>query len=151
ILGAMLVIAAACKKPESTGGTASVVVPAIKVETADVTIQKMPKYLTLTGSVLADRQSELAANVSGRVTATYVARGQPEKRGQVSAQVDAKAASFQEAAATAQSQAADTQVELARQDCARADQLFSRGALPQSEYDRQKTQCTAQLYNANAA
>ncbi|MEW6434064.1 MAG: efflux RND transporter periplasmic adaptor subunit [Myxococcota bacterium] len=150
-----LLIVAACKKPQdTTAGTArpeTVALPPVKVETAPVEHRRMPKYLTLTGSVAADRQSEVAANVSGRVTATYVERGMPVKAGQVIAVVDSKAASFQAAAAQAQSQAAQTQVKLAQQECERADTLFSQGALPKSEYDRMKTQCTAQLYQANAA
>jgi membrane fusion protein, multidrug efflux system len=93
----------------------------------------------------------VAANVSGRITATYVERGQPVKAGQVIAIVDSKAASFSAAAAMAQSQSAETQVALAKQDCERAELLFKNGAIPKSEYDRQKSQCSAQLYNANAA
>lgn len=156
LLLAPLLLVAACKKPESaheagTKKAEAVALPPVKVETSPVQVQKMPKYLTLTGSVLADRQSEIAANVSGRVTATYVERGMPVKAGQMIAVVDSKAASFQAAAAQAQSQAAQTQVALAKQECDRADTLFGQGALPRSEYDRLKTQCTAQLYQANAA
>src|SRR5688572_973378 len=82
-----LVALAACTKPQGSaaapeGGSAAPAGPAVKVETATVQKQKMPKYLTLTGSVLADKQSDLAANVSGRVHATYVERGQPVKKGQ---------------------------------------------------------------------
>lgn len=150
-----LLLVAACKKPQEADATAKkpepVALPPVKVETAPVAHQKMPKYLTLTGSVLADRQSEVAANVGGRVTATYVERGMPVKAGQTIAVVDSRAASFQAAAAMAQSQAAQTQVKLAQQECERADTLFNQGALPKSEYDRMKTQCTAQLYQANAA
>jgi membrane fusion protein (multidrug efflux system) len=150
-----LLLVAACKKPDAPAAgdkkAEQVALPPVKVETSPVTHQKMPKYLTLTGSVLADRQSEVAANVAGRVTATYVERGMPVKAGQVIAVVDSKAASFQAAAAQAQSQAAQTQVSLAKQECDRADTLFGQGALPRSEYDRLKTQCTAQLYQANAA
>lgn len=155
LFASLSLLAAGCKKPESTEvGTKKpelVALPPVKVETAEITHQKMPRYLTLTGSVLADRQSEVAANVGGRVTATYVERGMPVKQGQVIAVVDSKAASFQAAAAMAQSQAAQTQVSLAKQECDRADTLFSQGAIPKSEYDRLKTQCTAQLYQANAA
>lgn len=132
--------------PKPTAAAAPVV-----VETAPIVTQRMPKLLTLTGSVTPDRQSEVAANVSGRVTATYVERGMPVKQGQVLAVVDSKAAGFQVAAAQAQSQAAQTQVQLARQECDRADTLFAKGAIPKTEYDRLKTQCTAQLYQANAA
>jgi hypothetical protein len=53
----------------------------------------------------------------------------PVKAGEVIAVVDSKAASFQ-AAAQAQSQAAQTQVALAKQECERADTLFRQGALP---------------------
>jgi RND family efflux transporter MFP subunit len=154
LLVALLTVAA-CKKPETTeAGTtkaAMQALPAVKVETAAVQHEPMPRFLTLTGSVLADKQSEIAANVSGRVTATYVERGQPVKLGQVIAIVDSKAAGFQAAAATAQSQAAETQVMVAKQDCDRADTLFKQGAMAKAEFDRQKAQCTAQLFQANAA
>ena len=142
-----------CKKPEEASAEKpkATALPPVKVELAGVTHEQMPRLLTLTGSVVADRQSEVAANVSGRVTATYVERGMPVKAGQVIAIVDARAAGFQAAAATAQSQAAQTQVALAKQECDRADTLFSQGAIPRSEYDRLKTQCTSQLYSANAA
>jgi membrane fusion protein (multidrug efflux system) len=150
-LFAVLAIAS-CKKPESaTEKPKPMALPPVTVETATVTHEKMPRFLTLTGSVIPDRQSEVAANVSGRVTATYVERGMPVKAGQVLAVVDSKAAGYQAAAAMAQSQAAQTQVNLARQECDRADTLFNQGAIPKSEYDRLKTQCTSQLYTANAA
>ena len=142
--------AANTSAPPPASSTPSAAAP-IPVETAPVESRPMPRYLTLTGSVIAERQSEVAANVGGRVAATYVERGQPVKAGQVIARVDAKAAGFQAQAATAQSKAAETQVEQARQDCARADVLFSQNALTKAEYERQKTQCTAQLYSANAA
>ncbi|MFO0727787.1 MAG: efflux RND transporter periplasmic adaptor subunit [Myxococcota bacterium] len=153
-LSVALLALGACKKPEATaeaGPKPVTVIAPVKVDVAAVEHQKMPKYLTLTGSLIPDRTSEMAANVAGRVTATYIERGQPVKEGQVIAVVDSKAAGFQAAAAVAASRAAETQVELARQDCARADALFKEGALAKAEYERQKTQCSAQLYNANAA
>ncbi|MGV3621170.1 MAG: efflux RND transporter periplasmic adaptor subunit [Archangium sp.] len=146
---------AACHKPApeeaGTKKEAMVALAPVKVETAEVEHQKMPRYLTLTGSILADRQSSVAANVAGRVTHTYIERGQPVKTGQVLAIVDSRAAGFQQAAAVAQSQAAQSQVTLAKQDCERADTLFAQGAIAKAEFERLKTQCTAQLYNANAA
>lgn len=149
---APLVALSACSRGErSAPSTAASATPALKVETAPVTLESVPRVLLLTGSLSGDRQSEVAANVQGRVAATLVERGQAVKKGDVLVIVDARAAGFSAAAALAQSQAADTQVELARQECARADTLFSQGAIPRTEYDRLKTQCTAQLYQANAA
>lgn len=147
---------AACKKPDAApeaGATkvTEIALPPVKVQTGLIETQKMPRYLTLTGSVYADRQSDIAANVAGRVTNTYVERGMPVKLGQVIAVVDSRAAGFQAAAAVAQSQAAQTQVNLAKQDCERADTLFAQGAIAKSEFERLKSQCTAQLYTANAA
>jgi membrane fusion protein, multidrug efflux system len=147
---------AACKKPDAApeaGATKPTIIalPPVKVQTGDIDVRQMPRYLTLTGSVAADRQSDIAANVSGRVTNTYVERGMPVKLNQVIAVVDSRAAGFQVAAAVAQSQAAQTQVNLAKQDCERADTLFAQGAIAKSEFERLKSQCTAQLYTANAA
>lgn len=129
----------------------AVALPPVRVETAAVERARMPRFLTLTGSVLADRQSDVAANVSGRVAATLVERGQPVKAGQVLAIVDSKAAGFSAQAATAQYRAAETQVHLAEQDCQRADALFSKGSISIAEHERLKTQCTAQLFQASAA
>ena len=155
LLGALAL--AACSKKTDTAPEAGstkqqlVALPPVKVETGDIEHRQMPRYLTLTGSVSADRQSDIAANVSGRVTNTYVERGMPVKQGQVIAVVDSRAAGFQVAAAVAQSQAAQTQVNLAKQDCERADTLFAQGAIAKAEFERLKTQCTSQLYTANAA
>jgi membrane fusion protein (multidrug efflux system) len=148
-----LVFLAGCKKPAEAPPASKETAAAapVKVQTQPVGHEMMPRFLTLTGSVLADRQSEVAANVSGRITATYVERGKTVKTGEILAVVDSKAAGFSAEAANAQSQAAETQVELAKQECARADTLFSQGAIAKSEHDRLKSQCSSQLFQANAA
>lgn len=151
---AALLLVAGCKKPEAAPPPTAkdpVALAPVKVKTAPIAHELMPRFLTLTGTVVADKQSEVAANVNGRITATYVEKGRPVKTGDVIAIVDSKAAGFSAEAAMAQSQAAETQVELAKQECARADTLFSQGAIAKSEHDRLKTQCSAQLFQANAA
>src|SRR4051794_14221340 len=105
-LSALLLLSAGCHKSEAKpeeGVKPIVVAPPVKVRTDDVQHQNMPRFLTLTGSVLADMNSDVAANVSGRVTQTYVERGQPVKKGQILAMVDSKAAGFQALAAASQS------------------------------------------------
>lgn len=152
LVAVLLLALAACKKEEApTAKPKSTSLPPVTVSVDEVRHEKVPRYLTLTGSVMADKQSEVAANVAGRVATTYVERGMPVKAGQVLAIVDSKAAGFQAAAASAQSQAAETQVAAAKQDCDRADTLFKQGAMAKAEFDRQKAQCTAQLFQANAA
>ncbi len=157
----MLLVAAAalalagCNKAESSTPSGQkpkeLALPPVKVTTAAVSHQAMPRYLTLTGSVQADRQSEVAANVAGRLVTTSVERGQKVTVGQVLAVVDSKQAGLASAAAAAQLQAAETQQAQAKQECDRADLLISQGAITKAEFERLKTQCTAQLYSANAA
>ena len=147
-----LAMLAACSKPGgATGAATKAVETPVAVTTADVDVRAMPKYLMLTGSVLADRQSEVAANVAGRVLATLVERGQAVTVGQPLVIIDSKAAAFSSAAAAAQAQAAQSQVTLAQTECERADQLFKEGAIAKAEYDRLKTSCSAQLFSATAA
>jgi RND family efflux transporter MFP subunit len=135
---------APAKKPE-------LALPPVAVELASIEIRKMPRVLTLTGSIVAERHSEVAANVAGRVVTTPVERGQVVKVGQILATVDSKNAGFSAAASAAQSSLAETQAEQARQDCERSDSLFKTGAIAAAEHDRQMTQCKAQALQANAA
>ena len=125
--------------------------PPVKVETAAVEIRKMPRYLTLTGSVIADRQSEVAANVSGRIQSAPIERGQQVRQGQVLAIVDSRSLGFTASAAAAQSRAAETQEKLAKADCDRADGLYEKGAVSKAEYERLKSACSSQAFTATAA
>jgi membrane fusion protein (multidrug efflux system) len=157
LASALLAAASGCSKPAEAQAAAAekkaeaVALGPVQVTTGEVTHLKMPRFLTLTGSIQADRQSDVAANVAGRVTATYVERGMPVKAGQPIALVDSKAAGFQQSAAVAQLQAAQTQEVQAKLECDRADTLFAQGAIPKAEFDRLKSTCTAQLFTANAA
>jgi membrane fusion protein (multidrug efflux system) len=152
---ALLVLAlCGCKKPsEATAADKpqTVALPPVSVEGAFVEVRPMPRLLTLTGTVTADRQSEVAANVSGRVVATPIERGRQVKAGETLAIVDSKAAGFSMAATAAQAELAVTQVHQAEEDCARAERLFKEGAIAEAEYKRQQTQCKTQLLSATAA
>ena len=50
----------------------------------------MPEYLTLTGTLRGNQESDIAADASGKVLQTLVERGQAVKRGQVIATLDAR-------------------------------------------------------------
>ncbi len=141
---------AACKKPEAAATKAPEAAPE-KVTLGTIETMNMPQYLSLTGSIVADQQSDVAANVSGRIVATYVERGQAVKKGQALALVDAKGAAFSASAAQAQARAAETNLALAVTDCDRSDKLFKEGAIAKSEYDRLKSQCSSQVFSAEAA
>jgi membrane fusion protein (multidrug efflux system) len=150
---ASLAALAACGKPKAEEAAKPKAAPpvAVSVHTEPVRAAKMPRFLTLTGSVVADRSAEVAANVSGRVLEARVERGQRVKKGDVLIRVDGEAAGLSAAAATAQAGAAQTSVEYAERECKRTEALFAAQAITNVEYERQKTQCQSQLFSAEAA
>ncbi|MGD0526552.1 MAG: efflux RND transporter periplasmic adaptor subunit [Polyangiaceae bacterium] len=124
---------------------------AVHVSTVAVVERPMPEFLTLTGTLRASAQSDVAADVSGKVVQTFVERGQAVKKGQTIAIVDARAASLAATAAQAQSKVAQEQLDEARRDCERVKHLLETGAISQAEFDRQTSQCTSQQWSAAAA
>src|SRR5687767_5373785 len=108
----LLGILASCKKPE--GGVSAELTSAkaetpIKVATAPVAEKPMPEFLVLTGTLKASQESEVAADAAGKVTQTFVERGQHVKAGDILASLDAPGASITATAANAQSQLARAQ------------------------------------------
>jgi membrane fusion protein (multidrug efflux system) len=111
----------------------------------------MPEFLTLTGTLRASAQSDVAADVSGKVISTVVERGQAIKKGQTIAIVDARSAALAATAAQAQSKVAEEQLLEAQRDCGRVKHLLETGAISQAEFDKQTSQCTSQQWSAAAA
>jgi membrane fusion protein, multidrug efflux system len=141
----------ACKKTEALTKKVEKLPPPVDVQLGKVDRRNMPNIVNLLGNVAADRQSEVAANVAGRVVLAPIERGQSVKVGEALVMVDSKAASLSAEAASSQAELAETQALQARSDCARADRLLAQGAIGQAEYDRQRSQCKGQELQANAA
>jgi membrane fusion protein (multidrug efflux system) len=141
-----------CHKPEdsASAGPAEAAAP-LHVQTAAVQEQPMPEFLTLTGTLHANQQSDIAADASGKVLQVLVERGQAVKGGQVIATLDARAAGLSATAAEAQSRVAQSQLEQAQKECERVKHLLDTGAISQAEYDRQTSACTSQQWSAAAA
>jgi len=150
----LLSLASACHRADdSTPSQAGGDLPAapVHVQTATVSEQPMPEYLTLTGSLHASRQSDIAADASGKVLQALVERGQSVKTGQVIATLDARSATLSATAAQAQSRLAQEQLVQAQRECGRVKHLLETGAISQADFDRQTSQCTAQQFSATAA
>jgi len=141
----------ACHKPDEGASSSSPAAAPIHVQTAAVAEQPMPEYLTLTGSLHASQQSDIAADASGKVLQALVERGQAVKAGQVIATLDAQSANLSANAAQAQSYMAQSQLQQAQRECGRVKHLLDTGAISQAEFDRQTAQCTAQEWSAAAA
>ncbi|MBX3263836.1 MAG: efflux RND transporter periplasmic adaptor subunit [Labilithrix sp.] len=143
----------ACKKPDPavTEVTSAAAPAPIKVQVAAVEELPMPEHLVLTGTLRASQESEVAADAAGKVTATFVERGQRVKQGDTLAILDARGASISASAANAQTQLAKAQLEQAQRECDRVKALKDSGAISQAEYDRVTSQCQTTQWSAAAA
>jgi RND family efflux transporter MFP subunit len=148
------VLAVGCKKPEPPAAeltSAQQAVPTIQVQTTPVVEQMMPEYLTLTGSLRASQESEVAADATGKVTATFVERGQKVKQGDTLAILDARGAAITATQAAANTGLARAQLDQAQKECDRTKSLFQSGAISQAEFDRTTSQCQTTQFSAAAA
>src|SRR3981081_3243403 len=91
----VLVGISSCHRPEeaSAAPAMSGETP-VHVQTAVVTERPVPRYLTLTGTLGASLESDVAADASGKVVQTWVERGQTVKRGQVIVTLDSRASAL---------------------------------------------------------
>lgn len=124
---------------------------AMPVQTELVQVQEVPRTLRLSGSLRGDRETELAANASGRVLSTAVERGERVVPGQVIATLDVRAAALSETEARAQAASAKAQQEQAASECERYEQLKQKAAITELEYLQKMTQCRTLPLSAEAA
>jgi membrane fusion protein (multidrug efflux system) len=124
---------------------------ALNVSTVPAESRPMPRYITLTGTLVADRESNVAADVSGKVVELPVDRGSVVKAGGVLAVLDRRSANIGSREAEAAVELARAQSELARLNCSRADELLQTGAIGKAEYDRTKSECSTTKLSVEAA
>ncbi|HKP57875.1 MAG TPA: efflux RND transporter periplasmic adaptor subunit [Polyangiales bacterium] len=147
---AAVAAAAGCQRkppPEAKAAT----LPPVQVESALIDEHPVPKTLIVTGTLEADQRTELAANAAGRVTRTFVERGDHVKAGALLAQLDTRGAALGHAEAEANAKAITEQLESVRAECKRYAALRDKGAITQQEYDRQAVQCRTQASSEEAA
>lgn len=131
----------ACKKTEAQARAKESEAAPVKVKTVAVAEREMPRFLTVTGTLKADRETEVAADATGKVIQIFVERGQPVKVGDPLVRLDIRTASLSEAQARAQARLARQSAELATIECDRGEALFKGGSIPKADYDRRKSQC----------
>ena len=141
----------ACHRADAQSGPAVKEEAPVHVSTVVASERPVPEFLTLTGSLLADKESDIAADANGKVLSTKVERGQSVKQGELLATLDASAAALNARAALAQEQFAKTQAEQAKTECDRSKQLFDSGAISKAEFDRSVSQCAGSQWSVAAA
>ena len=148
---AILASLTSCKKKEDDAVAKTPAAPPVKVALVAAQEAAAPDILTLTGVIAADQRSEVTADTQGKVVAVLVERGQRVKMGQPVVQLDVRNAALSAREAQANLEGARAQKKLAEEECKRSQQLFDKGAITRSDYDRQMTQCTSTLQQVSAA
>ena len=124
---------------------------AIKVELAKVAERPMPRFLTLSGTLISNQESQVAAGASGKVLATFVERGSYVKKGALLAKLDRRTLESAAAEASAQLESSRAQQTLAKSDCERTQRLFDKGAISRVDYDKAHTGCATADWTTSAA
>jgi RND family efflux transporter MFP subunit len=123
----------------------------LDVETIEVRSAPFPQVVELTGTVVADRQTQLAADTAGIVVDTLFERGDRVAKGQVLAIVDPGTMGMNARAGAAQVEAQRAQLDAAERECVRAEQLLADQVISRSQYERTLAQCEAQRRGVDAA
>src|SRR4051812_13516826 len=87
-----LLVAVGCKKAAPPAPKPPA--PPVHVDALTVVAIDAPETLRLTGSLRGARETELAANVNGRVLQTFIERGASIQKGTLLARVDVSAAAL---------------------------------------------------------
>ena len=115
--------------------------PKISVPVSEVVARQVPKNLVLTGTLVANRESDVAADAMGKVVATYAERGDRIQKGKPIARLDASSAALNRAEAQARVEGARVEQAHAKLECDRAEQLIQQNVISRSEYDRMRASC----------
>jgi len=153
--GLVAVLGAGCGSREG-GAPRAAQAPAaeqstVQAPTVVVSEAPIPRFLTLTGSLTAFEDSDVATGAAGKVLSVHVERGALVKKGDVLVRLDARAATATATEARAQVELARTQKELAEADCERNQKLFEGGSVSAADHQRAQAMCRNAAATAAAA
>src|SRR5262249_36206032 len=152
---AAVVASVACGGKHADDETKAPDVPPITAETTKVARRAITEDLVVRGTVAAvpNEDVKVSALVAGRVNAVSVAEGDTVKEGQVIAELDRQPLEDQRRQAAAGGEQAKAQLENARLNLQRNEQLFERGIAAGKEVEDARAQLAAAqsaLETANA-
>lgn len=159
----------ACRQTAATAGaTAEVVQPPAPIAASPVAVVEQPitRFIRATGSLMAEEQAEVAAEVAGRIITAPVERGSrvaagaeilaiapaeaeaqvkeaEANAGQIEARLGMTSGSAFDPAAVPEVQNARASYELARSEFGRIESLLAQRVVSQSEFEQRRTQMEA--------
>lgn len=149
-LGSVVGLTSGCSTPAAAALPERETQP-VKADAVVAEARAVPRTISLTGTLLAAREAEVAAEASGKVVAIAVDRGDRVTTGAPLARLDARAAVLARAEANASAAGITSQKESAEIDCARAERLFASNVISRAEYDRTLASCTTSAHSVDAA
>jgi membrane fusion protein, multidrug efflux system len=152
---AALVVLQACKGDDTaTASAAQSAAAAMTVGPENIAIVKADEITTgpaLSGSLSAETQATVRAEVSGAVLQTYVEAGSPVRAGQELARIDDSGIRDAYLSAKSAVTTADNTVQLATREAERSETLAKAGAIAERQRDQARNQLTgAQAQAADA-
>ncbi len=149
-LGSLLGLTTGCSSPASAAPPEREPAP-IRVATVVAETRAVPHTIALTGTLVAARAAEVAADGAGRVVAILADRGDLVEAGAPLARLDARSAALARAEAGASAAALLAQQANAELECERAGRLFAGNAISRAEFDRISTGCATSTHSVDAA
>jgi len=153
---ALLLLAAACGGQQEANGEGTAADSAVWVGKENVVVAELDTLVsgpTIAGTLEAERQATIRAEVAGQVLALEVEPGQPVQAGQVLARLEDAGIRDAYESARAAVRSAELAAELARRNRARSAELAQAGAIPERDLetaDLQAQSAEAQLLDAQA-
>jgi membrane fusion protein, multidrug efflux system len=133
---------ACTNRSEAGGADAAKAVPVTPVPLVVAQPAQVPTQVAVTGSVVADEVSDVVPDTQGKVVAVLVKRGQVVKAGDPLVKLDTRTAALNVREASANLEALRAQRKVADDECARSQSLFDKGAITQSDFEREQAGCT---------
>jgi membrane fusion protein, multidrug efflux system len=115
----------------------------ISITTAKAEMRKMPRYLRVTGQLIAARDARVASDGSGKALEVPVERGSLVKKGDVLVKLDDRTAALSLREAEASVALAEAQIGLSRSELKRNEPLAKSHAIAEADFLKLKTDLAA--------
>ncbi len=148
--GSLVGLTSGCSSPAAAAPPERAATP-VNADTVVAEARAVPLSIALTGTLLAAREADVAAEGSGRVVAVLGDRGDSVEAGTPLARLDARAASLARREAGASAAGVVAERANAELECARAERLFASKVISRAEYDRTTASCATTTHSADAA
>lgn len=157
LISLSIALGSGCRRSEAESAPPAAAA-ASAAETAPVAVRlvtshelKVPRVLTLSGTLIGSEESDVAAGAAGKILETYVERGSVVKKGALLVKLDSRSLAAQAQEAEAQLGSLKAQQAQATLDCDRNDKMFKKEAISKADYDRSHTSCETSKWSVTAA